>query len=794
MTNLQRRYFLKALSAGVSLSVLPSCASENAAKRKTSTSISPITFPKNQTSHWLGQDLWANRLQDWKLNNGRIDCLNGLPDSHVRTAHILTRSLSDKHAPSRIRATINNLETGKSGFGGFLLGAGGGEIDYRSAALIHYGAGKNGGVLAVIDNNGRLSFKDFSNSAKPLSFDQYAINEERQNEGLTAFRSGNKSIVLDCHIDPVGTDEFDLRLIAYDADSGEELSFIVKTGLPASLLQGNIAFASSPIGDEGARFGFSDLGTGGAKISKHENRSLGPVLGCLHSLNRNVMKLTAQYMPIDRSIWGEARLDFKRTTSKTWTTGPISEVGDGYVALFRLDDWNSEVDFDYRIVQPSKPGDVLFAGQVMRDPAASRPLKIALHSCLLPTSRPIDRPTYKPQNSLEENYDRYSQKSLVFPHKELTNNCDAHDPDIYVFLGDQYYETFPTRYGRETEYRKLDTLYRWYLWLWTFRDSIRSRPCIVLADDHDILQGNIWGNGGDATLGPTEEDGGYKYDKGLVRMVYRMQCSHNPDGFDPTPIMFDIPVTYGSFVYGATSFAFVEDRKWKTPPNANKGVPITQMTGNLLGERQETFLKAWKDMDPGLPKICLTASIWGSPQTDAELKPLIDYDANGYPPDGRTKAVELLRDANAIALAGDQHLGMVARQGVNDYEDGPVFFAGPAGAAFWQRWFEGRGILENPLGDNKDSGNFTDCFGNKMRVMAVANPKMTHAEFNAANAGWGYFVGDNDLKSEGYGLVRVDHFSKAFIMECWSWDADPAKDKQFYGWPLSVPFNKAGKA
>jgi len=42
----------------------------------------------------------------------------------------------------------------------------------------------------------------------------------------------------------------------------------------------------------------------------------------------------------------------------------------------------------------------------------------------------------------------------------------------------------------------------------------------------------------------------------------------------------------------------------------------------------------------------VTASIWGSPQTDKDLEPLVDYDANGYPPDGRARAVKLLRDAD----------------------------------------------------------------------------------------------------------------------------------------------------
>ncbi len=791
---MKRRQFLELASTGLVATALPSCDSLKAAQRSTLTKTSPMYIPKTANMPWLGKNFWANRLQDWELKNGVIECRTSEENSHVRTAHLLTWQLNSRAKPARLRAKINKLNESGSGFGGFLIGAGGGQLDYRSAALIHYGAGQNGGIIACIDSDGKLSLRDFNNSNTPLAFDEYALNQDEQNKGLEDFKSGLNAVILDCHIDPVANGSFDIRLMAYDAKTGKELGFIVKTGMPASHFEGNIALVSSPSGEKGMRYSFADIESGGAKISHHAERALGPVMGCLHSLNRNVMKLTAQFMPVAGAEWRTARLDYKDPNSDKWIIGPTEAIGDGYTALFRIVDWDPKFDKDYRIVCPSLSEESLFAGQISRDPGTETPLKIALHSCLLPTSRPIDRPTFEPQSTLEENYDRYSKKSLLFPHKELVQNCDAHDPDIYVFLGDQYYETFPTRYGRTGADKKLDTLYRWYLWLWTFRDSLRNRPSIILADDHDILQGNIWGNGGDNSLGDTEEDGGYKYDLDLVRMVYRIQCGHNPDSYDPRPILFDIPVSYGTFIYGGTNFAFIEDRKWKTPPNANKGVPLTETRGNLLGKRQEDFLSAWKDMEPDLPKICLTASIWGSPQTDTKLNPLVDYDANGYPPDGRTRAVRLLRDANAIAIAGDQHLGMVARQGIDDFEDGPMFFAGPAGAAFWQRWFEGRNTLENQYNKNKDSGNFIDCFGNKMRVLAVANPKMTHAEFKSSKDSWGYFLGDHDLKSEGYGIVKVDHGKKAYHLECWPWTAAPKKDKQFYGWPISVPFDKAGQA
>jgi alkaline phosphatase D len=118
-------------------------------------------------------------------------------------------------------------------------------------------------------------------------------------------------------------------------------------------------------------------------------------------------------------------------------------------------------------------------------------------------------------------------------------------------------------------------------------------------------------------------------------------------------------------------------------------------------------------------------------------------------------------------------------------------FGGPAGAAFWQRWFEGGGRLENQRNDDPDTGNFIDTFGNKMRVLAVANPKITHQQFEAGNQRWGKFLSDRKLKSEGYGLVRVNHPDRKFVLECWEWNTDPSIGNQFPGWPVDCPFDKA---
>ncbi|WP_066965783.1 alkaline phosphatase D family protein [Microbulbifer sp. Q7] len=791
---MKRRSFLK-LGSGAALApaISPSLAVAMAAARPKLVETTPLGRLPNGTQHWLGGHLWGNRLQDWHCHNGRLECLQGDKTFEVRTAAILTRELANTHKPGRIRARVGLMTPDAKGFCGFLLGVGAGKLDYRGAALAQRAGGTNGGFMAVLDESGNLGFRDFSDQDNGMGFTRL----EREGS-VSISQVGQRKIQLDCHIDPVENGRFDVRLVASDAQSGEEFGFAVRTEVPAEQLTGGIMLVSSPPTDAaGARWWFSDIETGGDKITAHPDRKLGPVMGCMHSLNcsdkQAVLKLSAQFMPIDLVANSNAVLEYRTVGQQQWQTGAERPIEDGYVAAFRIAGWDASKDHEYR-VRFAGSAQALYSGTIARDPGQSRPLKIALYSCIIPTAKSLDEPAYSKLIPEERILGRYTEDNIFFPHNTLVSHCDTHQPDLYVFAGDQYYETYPTRYGRDTPQAKLDTLYRWYLWYWTFRESVRNRPSILLVDDHDVLQGNLWGNKGDATGGPREEDGGFKHDIELVKMVYRIQSSHTPDAYDPTPIRHGIPVTYAHFVYGGTSFAMVEDRKFKSAPDYE--ADRLTVTGELLGRRQEQFLRDWASMDPGLPKICLTASIWGSPQTDEEGNGLVDYDANCYPPDGRTRAVKLVEDAKALVLAGDQHLGLVARQysgafPVGDESTGALFFSGPASAAFWQRWFEGMGKLENAIGDDPNTGHFTDPFGNNMRVLAAANPKITHAEFSDDNTTWGKFVADRNLKSEGYGIAVVDHAKGRYQLECWPWDANPARDRQFAGWPQVHPIESS---
>ena len=53
-----------------------------------------VDFSESLDGTWIGPEFWANRLQDWRINDGRIECI----DQRLagRSVHLLTRRISPK--------------------------------------------------------------------------------------------------------------------------------------------------------------------------------------------------------------------------------------------------------------------------------------------------------------------------------------------------------------------------------------------------------------------------------------------------------------------------------------------------------------------------------------------------------------------------------------------------------------------------------------------------------------------------------------------------------------------------
>jgi alkaline phosphatase D len=732
--------------------------------------------PGGVTRPWLGPSYWANRLQDWRLHDGRLECLTGAAGDEVRTVAVLTREVRSGAGSvhCRVRAGLMT-DPGAAGFCGFLIGAGGGDLDYRAAALVQKASGIGGGLLCTYESDGRVRFREHASEAQPLEFAELPAES-------TPAKPAARDVVLRLDLVPAGAGGFDLKLSAWDPQGGL-LAGAVRRGVPEREILGGLLLVSSPPpGRNGARYWFRDLRCGGEKLASHPERAWGPVLGALYSLNGGVLKLSAQLAPVGEQDPQTVRLEYRPSSGGDWRQGPAGTIEPGYTALFRLENWDSSQDWEYRVLY----ADAAYTGMVRRDPGSSRALTIAHFSCTIAAGRNLEGGPGVPELPAAELLGRYTSRNLYFPHAELVRHAAGHRPDLLVFAGDQLYEGNPTRRD-DSETPTLDYLYKWYLWIWSFRELTRNTPAIVQTDDHDVYHGNLWGNGGRAAPQRDQNRGGYRCSAEFVNLVQRTQCGHNPDPFDPAPVDRGVTVYYGSFRYGGVGFAILEDRKFKTAPL--QGADLDVHEAELLGERQEKFLEQWaKDWAGVSAKICLAQTLFACVQTSPAGRPLNDFDSNGYPKLGRDRAIELLREAGALMLAGDQHLATLVRHGLDTFTDGVVQFTGPAAGSSWQRWFEPARPLANAGGPH--TGDFVDAFGNKVRVLAVANPKVSFREYRRHRPGRSQGLGDRKLKSEGYGIIRVDHQARAFVIECWPWNVDPQAPgaRQFPGWPHRLRF------
>lgn len=737
--------------------------------------VEPPPAAVNRT--WLGPAYWANRLQDWRLQDGQVECLAAGPGDEVRTVALLTRELTRPDAPAHLSVRITRLADGP-GFAGFLLGAGAGQLDYRAAALVQRASGTGGGLLCVYEHDGLARFREHTDEEAPLACTE--LESERPGAPTTV----GTDVVLQVDVQPEAGANCRVTITVRDA-AGNVLTAAVRRQVPADLVRGGLLLVSSPAtGKPGARFGFRDVRTAGAAITAHPERAIGPIISTLHSVNGRLMKMTAQLMPVGPGEPRNARLQVRSAGSnEAWRDGALAPIDDGFVAVFRAPSWDATRDHDYRVVY----GDATYAGTIRRDPDRER-LTLGLVNCVCVTARNLDLPAPVPPLPGAGTLGRYTPDVIAYPFADIAKHVAAHQPDLLVFAGDQIYEGRPTRTDL-TESPTLDYLYKWYLWCLSFRELTRSTPAIVQTDDHDVYHGNLWGNGGRKAPDRDPNRGGYRNSAEWVNMVQRTMCGHNPDAFDPTPVDRGITVYYGAFRYGGVSFAVLEDRKFKTAPTQGDDLDVHE--AELLGERQERFLEAWaKDQRPNEPKVCLTQTAFACVQTSPTGRPLLDWDANGHPKFQRDTAVRLLREAGALILAGDQHLATVVRHGTDSFSDGPVQFTCPAGASLWARWFEPSKPLPNARGPH--TGDWTDAFGNRLRVLAVANPTLSFREYREHRKGRAQSIEDWRLRPDGYAIVHVDRKAREFVLECWPSQADPQRKdaRQFAGWPVRVAFDR----
>lgn len=732
-----------------------------------------IKPPSGVDRPWIGPQYWANPLQDWRLHDGRLECFVAGGD---RNLYLLTHELKPGPGTLAMRVKCGRLENTdpKDGFVGFRIGIRGFYNDYRDSAI--YGYGLEAGVTAA----GSLFIGKPNGNGPRVSLDQ----------------------PIDLTLDVGESGAVTLKVL--DA-AGKELANFTRADVPADSLTGGIALvchsgelhdspdprsiqqtmsgANKRGWDRGGsmRFWFRDWTVSGTKLAHHPDRAWGPILFAMHTLSRGVLKMTAQLAPVEESS-RPVELQVKRGAS--WRTLATSKLDPlARTAHFRVPKWNDRADTPYRV----KYGDATYEGVVRHDPKEKQKLVVGGLTCI---------------------------NDLGFPHNEIVNNVKHFRPDFLAFCGDQIYER-SAGYGTQRqplEPAVLDYLRKWYIFGWSFRDVLKDTPAVCLPDDHDVYHGNIWGAAGRKAEGmgqPGQDSGGYTQPAVWVNVVQRTQTSHMPDPFDPTPVDQDISVYYCDVLYGGVSFAVIEDRKWKSAPkqylpNANivngwvknpafkPPVDGDAPGAQLLGQRQEKFLEEWAtNWDGAYFKVVISQTIFANvatlpapADTDAVTPklpiepvggyakgeiPVADHDSNGWPQSGRNRALKAMRKCCAFHIAGDQHLGSTIQYGVEDWNDAGWAICVPAVSnLFPRRWYP-------PAPRN--TGEFTDGFGNKVTVHAVFNPQLVPYEPVIVNR-----------RAPGLGIIELDRATRKITAANWArWtDASKPGAKPVDGWPITI--------
>ena len=373
---------------------------------------------------WLGEEHWAQRLQDWCIENGELKCLCREPN---RTVHLLTHQVTDKRESFQSEVTLRFPKTlpnrQKGDFAGFKIGVKGKFDDYRSACIT--GQGLNIGV----NTDGSMFIGQ--------QFAKELIPEEILSEGIR----------LTLKVEPADGD-YSIALVAEDKRNDTKLSSLEVRHIPGSSIAGNIGLVSH-FNDtkslvEPAAY-FSDWQLSGGKIAFYPGQEFGAIYFAQYSLNNNILKLSAQLAPVDLPSGKAAILEIKKGSQ--WEKAADAVIHpQARVASFRVENWDGSQKTPYRVVyeMPLKSRESIiytYEGSIAAEPIDKEKINALVFSC---------------------NWDQ------GFPDTEVVENASKHQADVIFFVGDQFYEA-NGGFGIETgklDRSVLDYLRKWYQFGW----------------------------------------------------------------------------------------------------------------------------------------------------------------------------------------------------------------------------------------------------------------------------------------------------------------------------------------
>ena len=737
---------------------------------------------------WLGPNWWANRLQDWSrmgAKGGTIQCRPTHSFLAWRVAHDMVREidLSEGDLDVSVQVTLEPEKKGGNlapdSMAGFLIGTGNTLDDPMARMMVFefkkspksklaYAAVLGSGIAVGVSGDGNLRVIDLDLGSVcaeaevklGANMPVHVTTEKKGSEVVLSAVCGSAKVSATF---PSLRFKGGLALTSHAGTKSKSLSSLV-----------------SSFRDYSAKSGF-------AKVN---SAAIGPIVAAQYTVDRGVLKLSAQCMP--QAKGAKASIAFYRDGK--WGGQAVRSIHPiDQLALFRIKNWDASKAVPYRVSIPLAGSELpsYFTGMISAKPSSGK-VRLALLGGIL--HRPWGRVT---------NWD----ENLDFPHHDIQKRVADKKPDVAFFYGDQIYEGTPSGVDRKDYFN--DYLYKWIFHCVSFRETLRNIPTVTVPDDHDVFQGNYWGEGGRKAPHNNWNFGGYLHPAEFVAQVHRTQTGHLPDPPNPDCLQQNLPAYHCDLNWGGVSFAVLGDRYFKSGP-AGHGLPKSgtnrpdhynnpdfdtsglDLDGlELLGKPQEDFLADWaEDWSEGTKmKALLSQSPFANTATHHAGTYLIaDLDSNGWPQSGRNRALRLLRSARAVHITGDQHLATLLQHGIKNHGDAIFSFAGPSVANAYARAFypanHGNYYKSDPPQPDQYLGDRLDGFKNKITFHAVANPdtrkdSVYHTAKRTRTNG----------QAPGFGIIDFDTKAQTITFDCKPRSAEVAarlKNGSYPGWPKTV--------
>ena len=315
-----------------------------------STAREKVSFKSNWESTndriWAGPDYWANPLQDWRIRDGKLECIH---QGTGRNVQLLTYQVGPESTFS-MEVTVSPPAEGFKGWAGFRIASRGNLDEYR-----HNTINSLTGHDAILRSTGMLVLRE--DSVKIAWADKVAL-------------------VLECWPDE-GIHQ--ARFTAKDT-KGRVLGQ-VQSAYESSGISGNLALICHSDRNVPESYGepvvsFEQFKLKGEGLRGGESQRWGPVLWSQYTVDRGILKLSAQFPPIGKKDSRKAYLEIHRGTA--WEQIAEAAIDDmARVALFRIENWDESVEVPYRVAYHLDGKDHYDSGLIRRNPLEKEELSVA---------------------------------------------------------------------------------------------------------------------------------------------------------------------------------------------------------------------------------------------------------------------------------------------------------------------------------------------------------------------------------------------------------------------------------